>query len=208
MHRPNLLRRFLCAIALASSFLSLDAGTLAAADRDNETVAGQLLVAVPGMPDPRFAGTVVLIVRQDKDGALGIVINRPVQERALAEVLGLLGEATQGIEGTVQIFAGGPVQRGIGFVLHSDDYHQNATIQVAKGIDLTSSPSILQDIGHRKGPNKVLVAFGYAGWAPGQLEREMADHAWATTTADSNLVFDEDRSRLWDVAWARRSISL
>ena len=209
MHHPRLLRRTIFAIALAWPALSLCAETTTpATDTDIESVAGQLLVAAPGMPDDRFAGTVVLIVRQDKDGAFGIVINRPVEDHTVAELLDSIGETDKSVEGSVRIFAGGPVQPSVGFVLHSDEYQQKATLPVAKGIALTSSPSILRDIGHHQGPKKVLVAFGYAGWGPGQLEREMALHAWATTTADPALVFDEEPSRVWDLAWARRSISL
>jgi len=180
----------------------------AAPAADGNSLAGQLLVATPSMGDERFFGTMILVIRDGKDGAFGIVLNRPVEDHAIADLLDSIGEKDEGVEGTIPIFAGGPVQPGIGFVLHSAEYHQDATLAVTSGIALTTSATVLHDIGHHRGPKKVLFAFGYAGWGPGQLEREMALQAWATTPADPALVFDEDRERLWDVAWARRSISL
>jgi len=171
-------------------------------------VTGQLLVASPTMGDPRFVQTVILMVRHDRNGALGIVINRPLGDRPLAKLLEALGDKEAGVTGTVRIFAGGPVQPDIGFVLHSADYHRADTVDIDGHVAMTSSREILRDIGNQRGPNKSLIAFGYAGWAPGQLEGELAHGFWFTTPQDAKLVFDDDRDAVWDHAMKRRTQDL
>jgi putative transcriptional regulator len=169
------------------------------------TLAGQLLVAAPEMGDPRFARAVILIVQHGPGGAFGIVVNNPIGERPLASVFKALGQDESGVAGSVRVFSGGPVEPEAGFVVHSPDYRRPETVAITDSLSITSSLAILQDIGGKKGPAKVLVAFGYAGWAPNQLEHEIEEHAWATTIADPALVFDEDRDKVWDIAWSRRS---
>ena len=169
-----------------------------------ESLAGQLLVATPTIGDPRFQHTVVLMVRHDKDGAFGIIINRPIGERSMKSLLAAVGAETDGVEGDIQVFAGGPVQPERGFVLHTTDYKQKATISIGDDLALTASREILSDIGHHKGPKKSLVAFGYAGWGAGQLDGEMGRHDWFIAPADPKLIFDEDRGRVWEEAMARR----
>ncbi len=168
------------------------------------SLAGQVLIATPSMGDPRFARTVILMVRHDHTGALGIVVNRPVDERPMAQILEMLGEAAAGAEGNVRIFAGGPVEPQRGFVLHSAEYKRAETIGVDGRFAMTSSREVLRDIAANKGPNKAMVAFGYAGWGPGQLENELKMDAWYTAPADLRLIFDEDRDKVWDSAVARR----
>jgi putative transcriptional regulator len=148
------------------------------------------------------------MVRHDKDGAFGIVINRPIAERPLAELLDMLGDKGAPAEGTVRIFAGGPVQPELGFVVHSTDYQQPQTIAIDRRVAVTSSRDILRDIGSGKGPTKSLIAFGYAGWASGQLEGELRERAWVTAPAERNLVFDEERDKVWDIAYAHRTQDL
>ena len=171
-------------------------------------VTGQLLVASPTMGDPRFVQTVILMVRHDRNGALGIVINRPLGDRPLAKLLEALGDKEAGVTGTVRIFAGGPVQPDVGFVLHSADYHRADTVDIDGHVAMTSSHEILRAIGNHRGPNKSLIAFGYAGWAPGQLEGELAHGFWFTTPQDAKLVFDDDRDAVWDHAMKRRTQDL
>ena len=172
------------------------------------SLAGQLLIAAPSMGDPRFFQTVVLMARHDKNGAFGIVINRPMGERPLASLLEALGENDAGVEGNVRIFAGGPVQRDLGFVVHSADYHRPGTVDIDGHVAVTSNRDILRDIAHRQGPKKSLIAFGYAGWGPGQLEGELALRAWFTAAEDARLIFDEDRDKVWDEAMKRRTQDL
>jgi len=172
------------------------------------TLTGQLLVAAPEIGDPRFAHTVILIVRHDETGAFGIVINHPVEERSFASLLDAIGDDSKGIEGSVRIFSGGPVQPEIGFVVHSADYHREDTVDVDGKVAMTSSSEILRDLAHKQGPKQSLVAFGYAGWAPGQLEAELERRDWFTISEDPKLVFDEDREKVWDLAMARRTMDL
>ncbi len=170
---------------------------------ESVSLTGQLLVASTTMRDPRFQRTVILVVRHNESGAFGIVINRPVGERPLARLLEKLGEK-DAIDGNVQIFAGGPVQPDLGFVIHTTDYKLADTTAINDDVALTASPDILRDIGRQKGPQKALVMFGYAGWGPNQLEAELAHNAWFTITADSALIFDAGRDRVWEEAVARR----
>jgi putative transcriptional regulator len=188
--------------------LSRAAAPQPGAPAESASLAGQLLIASPEIGDPRFRHTVILMVRHNREGALGIVINRPVEERSLASLLEAIGESGKGVEGSVRIFAGGPVQPAVGFILHTSDYHRSGTIDIDGRVAMTTSPEILKDIGAHKGPKKSLVAFGYAGWAPGQLENELARHDWFTAPADPKLIFDDDRDQLWDDAMARRTLDL
>ncbi len=168
------------------------------------SLAGQFLVATPSMEDPRFARTVILIARHNKEGAFGLIINRPAAERPLSQLLEALGEKGAPVNGTVRLFAGGPVQPELGFVVHSPDYMGPQTLAVDGHVSVTMSLDILKDIGAGKGPQQSLILFGYAGWGPGQLEGELARRSWTTAPADSKLIFDEDRSKLWDIVYALR----
>jgi putative transcriptional regulator len=172
------------------------------------SLAGQLLVATPEMGDPRFQHTVILVVQHDEKGALGIVINRPLEQVPLAKMLDALGLDSKGSDGQVKLFAGGPVQPEIGFIVHSADYHRSGTVDIDGHVAMTTDPEALRDIGRHEGPRQSLVAFGYAGWGPGQLEGELASGGWFTILEDPKLVFDIDRDRLWDEAMKRRTIPL
>jgi putative transcriptional regulator len=135
-------------------------------------------------------------------------LNRPIGERSIESLLEAAGDHDRDVEGSLQVFAGGPVQPELGFVVHSPDYHRADTMTVGSALAMTADKQILHDIGHHKGPKKALFAFGYAGWAPGQLEGEIAHHDWFTTAGDPKLVFDRDRATLWDDAMARRTREL
>jgi putative transcriptional regulator len=172
------------------------------------SLAGQILIASPGLRDPRFDHTVVLMVRHNAGGALGIVLNHPLGERPLASLLDAIGEKDTTAAGSLRIFSGGPVQPEVGFVIHSTDYHRPETVDIGGRVAMTSSREMLRDIASQHGPEKMLVAFGYAGWAPGQLEGELAQRAWFTSAADSKLIFDQDRDKVWDDAVAHRTQEL
>jgi putative transcriptional regulator len=172
------------------------------------SLRGQLLIASPDMDDPRFTQVVILMIRHDASGALGIVINRPAGELTNADLLQAIGEKGAPVPGKVRIFAGGPVEVTAGFVLHSTDYHRPETQNIDARIAVTASPEVLRDIAEAKGPKKSLIAFGYAGWGPGQLESELMEHVWFTAAADPALVFDDERGLVWKDAMARRSQSL
>jgi putative transcriptional regulator len=199
-------RRVPLAAAFVAAALSLSAASGAA--RAADSLAGQLLVASPDIGDPRFSHTVILLLRQDASGAFGIVLNRPLEERSVAALLEATGDHEKGVEGKLEVFSGGPVQPELGFVVHSPDYHDSATLVVGGAVAMTADRQVLRDIGHHKGPKKALFAFGYAGWGPGQLEGEIARHDWYTAIGDPKLIFDDDRGNLWDDAMARRTQEL
>jgi putative transcriptional regulator len=172
------------------------------------SLTGQLLIASPEIGDPRFRHAVILLVRHDRDGAIGIIVNMLVGELSLASLMKSVGEDGAGITGTVRIFAGGPVEPWSGFILHSAEYHRDETVDIDGRVAMTSSTKVLHDIGHHAGPRKSLVAFGYTGWGPGQLEAELALHGWFIIPEDPKLVFDDDREKVWDEALARRTFPL
>ena len=201
--------RLLPALAFLVSLIAI-ASPIAAQQTPEKTVslAGQFLVATPTMTDPRFARTVILMARHDKEGVLGLIVNRLAAERPLSELLEAMGDKSTAGNGTVRLFAGGPVQPELGFVIHSPDYHSAQTLDVDGHVAVTMNREILRDIGIGKGPQKSMVLFGYAGWGPGQLEGEIARRTWTTVPADGKLIFDEDREKLWDVVYALRGQDL
>lgn len=203
--------RFLGLIVAAahlSGLLNMAAPTRAETAQEHASLAGQLLVASPRMDSPVFSRTVIVVVRHDSQGAIGIIINRPIGERPLASLLKALGDETTAATGTVRVYRGGPVQPDIGLVIYTADYHSPQTIVIDQNIALTSSRTILRDIGSDHGPHKSLIAFGYAGWGPGQLEAEREQGFWFTTPEDPTLVFGANPDAIWDEAVKRRTQDL
>jgi putative transcriptional regulator len=160
------------------------------------------------MGDPRFVQTVILMVRHDAGGAMGIVVNRPVGEVPTAQLLEGVGLDAAGVQGHIRLHYGGPVEPRQVLTLHAADYAIEGTLRVAKGIALTGNPEILRAIGAGRGPKRFLVALGYAGWAPGQLEAEMKAGGWFSIPGDETLVFDQNYEKKWERAKARRRIEL
>jgi len=171
-------------------------------------LTGQFLIASTEMGDPRFERTVILMIRHDRDGAFGLIVNRPIREEPLSRLLEILGEKGTTADGKVQLFYGGPVQPELGFIIHSTDYKDASTREVDGHVAMTSSREIILAIANNTGPKKSLIVFGYAGWAPGQLEGEIARRGWVTAPADLGLIFDEDREKVWERAYARRTQDL
>ena len=197
------MRAILSFAAILASAALLVAGRPTGAET-RASLARQFLVASPSMGDPRFDRAVILMVRHWADGALGIVINKPLGERPLANLLEIFGEKGSNAAGQVRTFAGGPVQRELGFVVHTADYRRSGTLDVDGRVAMTSSREILRDIAANQGPKKSLIAFGYAGWAPGQLDGEMERRVWSIAPADETLIFDQDREKVWESAFSRR----
>jgi putative transcriptional regulator len=194
---------------LSIVLLVLAAAGSAVAEPAAEPPAGQLLVASAAMQDPRFSHSVILLLRHDASGAFGVVINRPVGERPLTALLADSGSGgDSGIEGTIRVFLGGPVEPQYGFVIHGGDYRRPETLRLENGIAMTATKEVLRDIGRHQGPEKYLFALGYSGWGAGQLEGEIARHDWFTAPADPDLVFDEERDAVWERALARRTREL
>lgn len=201
--------------AIGAGFLALAALGGAAGPIHQPTVvaqsaglAGQFLVATDELQDPRFVRTVVYMVRHDANGAMGFIVNRPMGEAPLSELLERLGMDGKGVNGVIRVHFGGPVEPALGFVLHTAEYRIAGTQVVKDGIAMTSRPEILRAIGSGTGPRKSLFALGYAGWAPGQLEAEIKAGAWVVVPADEGLVFDENYQKKWERAMARRTINL
>ena len=172
-------------------------------------LAGRLLVATERMGDPRFARTVIFMALHDADGALGLVVNRPIGDitfKALFEELRLDPAPAEG-SGTLRAFYGGPVDPARGFVLHSRDVMLDESL-VAGELAVTTEPAMLRALAEHAGPERSLFALGYAGWGAGQLESEMARGDWIVVPADSALVFADDPATTWARAIARRAIEL
>ncbi len=174
----------------------------------DEALTGKLLAAAPGMPDPNFAGTIIYIAQHDDTGAMGVVINKIVGQGPVVDLLRALGLPTKGVKGDIDIHYGGPVGPKQGFILHTPDYKSQSSIPVNKDFTLSSDPSVLLDIGLGSGPRQSLFAFGYAGWAPGQLEVELERDAWVTLSADPSFVFGGDVENKWRQAVAREELEL
>jgi putative transcriptional regulator len=175
---------------------------------EHNSLVGQLLIASPRMTSPIFSKTVIVIVRHERKGAMGIIINRPIGDRSVASLLGAFGDRTITVTGSVRIYGGGPIEPRIGFVVHTRDYQSPPTIGIDERIAVTSSLEILRDIGRKRGPQKSLIAFGYAGWGPGQLEAELRGDFWFTTPEDPSLVFAENPDAIWEEAVKRRTQDL
>ena len=161
---------------------------------------GQMLIAMPTMRDERFARTLIYVCAHSSDGAMGIVVNQPAPNIRFSELLVQLEviPAAELIQlppraGVIKVLKGGPVETGRGFVLHSSDFFiENSTLPINDGICLTATLDILKAIARGKGPQSAVLALGYAGWAPGQLESEIQENGWLHCTADPELIFGSD----------------
>jgi putative transcriptional regulator len=200
--------RYLILALVAAPSALLAAPTDPAGTPEPPSLKGQFLIATPAMRDPRFDRAVILMVRHDRDGALGIVINRPLGEKPLADILAAFGKKDTAAAGNVPVFLGGPVQPEVSFVIHGSDYRRADTLGIDARLAATPTGEVLDDIARNQGPAKSLVAFGYAGWAPRQLEGELSRNVWYTAPADPGLVFDDDRDKVWEHAAARRTQDL
>ena len=159
-------------------------------------LSNHFLLAMPGMADPNFAGALVLVVEHNDKGALGLVVNKPTT-MSLPTLLSRIeldvvpgNDRDPGAPAAVQVFYGGPVQTDRGFVLHQPSGHWNSTVAIGDQISLTTSKDVLEAVAAGRGPERLLVTLGYAGWGPGQLESEIGQNAWLTMPADPGLVFD------------------
>jgi putative transcriptional regulator len=161
---------------------------------------GQMLIAMPSMRDERFTRSLIYICAHSSEGAMGIIVNHAASNVKFADLLVQLEviPAADLIQlpqraGTVRVLKGGPVETGRGFVLHSADFFiENSTLPIDNGICLTATLDILKAIARGDGPASAVLALGYAGWAPGQLENEIQSNGWLHCTADQELIFDPD----------------
>lgn len=180
------------------------------AESDDRFLAGRLLVAMPGIGDPRFDRAVIFICAHNADHAMGLAVNRPVQGLSIGSVLKRLKIAESSIELPEDlVLMGGPVERDRGFVLHTDDYMcPTSSVPVIPGVGLTATPDVLEAIaGHNSRPRRSLLALGYAGWGAGQLEEEIVGNTWLTCDADEALIFDDDHATKWERALAKIGVT-
>ncbi len=168
---------------------------------------GQFLVAMPGMEDDNFAHAVVYLCAHSEEGAMGIVLNQPTCEltfRDLLKQLKIVAEEEILFSDAIDlmpVFRGGPVEAGRGFVLHSDDFYlESSTLEIDGGICLTATLDILKAIAAGQGPRRAMLALGYAGWAPGQLELEIQANGWLTCEAEPSIIFDRPPEERWRAA--------
>ncbi len=166
-------------------------------------LTGQLLIAMPQMTDPRFERTVIYICAHTADGAMGLVVNREIEALTFPDLLKQLSIDAEIVDDKIQVLFGGPVETGRGFVLHSADYVQNTTMLVDKRVGLTATMEVLKDIASGNGPKLNILALGYAGWGPGQLDAEIQANGWLSVPADNELVFDPDLDKKWERALAK-----
>ena len=177
---------------------------------------GQMLVAMPTMRDERFTRSLIYVCAHSSEGAMGIVVNQPAPNIRFSELLVQLEviPAAESIQlppraGTVKVLKGGPVETGRGFVLHSADFFiENSTLPIDDGICLTATIDILKAIARGDGPESAILALGYAGWAPGQLENEITGNGWLHCAADPELIFGTDIGGKYEKAMKKIGIDL
>jgi len=170
-------------------------------------LTGQLLIAMPGISDPRFDRTLILICAHDEHHAMGLALNHPVEGLTIPDLLERLE-----IKSTIKlppdlVLVGGPVERERGFVLHTDDYQGEFSLEVGGGVGLTATREVLEAMAsHNRRPRRSLLALGYAGWGAGQLEREIRENVWLTCEPDEALIFDDGYETKWTRAIAKLGI--
>ena len=168
-------------------------------------LTGKLLLAMPGMGDPRFDHAVIAICAHDEDGALGIGVGHPRSGLRVRQLLDQLG-LEPGNMPDAPVYHGGPVEPGRGFVIHSDDWGGQDSIMVPGIGTLTGTIDVLKAIATGKGPSRWLIALGYAGWGAGQLDEEMTRHGWFATPADSKILFSDPAEDRWKASFQSAGI--
>ena len=174
----------------------------------DSSLAGQLLVAMPQMADPRFARSVVYLCAHSADGAMGLVVNRLIDSLTFQNLLEQIGVEQSAAADDMPIHFGGPVEASRGFVLHTADYVQDSTLVIEDDIALTATMDVLKAIARGEGPQRRVLALGYAGWGAGQLDAEIQANGWLLVPADLDLVFDDDNDSKWERAMAKIGIDL
>lgn len=177
---------------------------------------GQLLIAMPAMTDRRFQRSVIYMCAHSSEGAMGLIINQRANHITAPDLLERLGISARNPDDEINneilslpIQVGGPVETGRGFVLHSSDYFsEDSTLSIEEDVCLTATIDILKAIAQGQGPARALLALGYAGWSPGQLETEIQANGWLHCPADSDLIFDEDLENKYSRALAKIGIDL
>jgi putative transcriptional regulator len=171
-------------------------------------LSGHLLIAMPTMRDPRFARTLIYMCAHNAEGAMGLVINRLIGSLSFPDLLKQLGFEEKGLQDDRKVHFGGPVETSRGFVLHSSDKLEEGSLLVDDDVALTSTTDILRAIVAGEGPTRSILALGYAGWGPGQLDAELQANSWLHVSADQSLLFDDDLESKWVRAMAKIGVNL
>jgi putative transcriptional regulator len=174
--------------------------------RPETSLAGQVLIAMPGLHDPEFANSVVYLCAHTDEGAMGIIINRPLAKPSFADLLQQLEVDPKPPARAIALCKGGPVDHGRGFVLHTADWTGDGSLRVDQDVALTASLDVLKAIATGGGPREGILALGYANWGPGQLDDEMKQNSWLNASADAELLFDADHESKWSRALAKLHI--
>jgi len=171
------------------------------------SLRGQVLIAMPNIGDPRFEKSLIYICAHSADGAMGFMVNRALERPSLPDFLEQLSIINEREKAALpeqivasELFCGGPVEPGRGFVLHSPDYHSEATLEVDSDISLTATLEVLRAMAVGKGPQRAIIALGYSGWAGGQLEEEIVANGWLTAQCGSDLIFGSDHDLKYERA--------
>lgn len=168
---------------------------------DGLQLTGKMLIAMPGMGDPRFTHSVVLICAHSDDGAMGLIVNKAIEGVHLESLLKQLSIESTGPSAQAGLYFGGPVETGRGFVLHTPDYRSDlSTLAIDERFSMTATQDILEEITNGNGPSSALVALGYSGWGPGQLENEIGANGWLIGEPSQALVFQENDANVWPEA--------
>ncbi len=171
-------------------------------------LAGKLLIAMPDMGDPRFDHSVIYICDHTQDGTMGLIINKPRPKLRYVKLLQELGIEVDGIVRDKLVHFGGPVERMRGFVLHSSEYQsETGTMSVDGGLSMSATMDVLVDIASGSGPHQAILALGYAGWGPDQLEGEIGQNSWLTCDATDDVVFNTDNDDKWEMALKTLGVS-
>ena len=178
------------------------------ANNHSEYLQGQLLIAMPSMGDPRFERTVIYMCAHSADGAMGLVINKPLEAITFPDLLRQLGIDTPAAGQSILVHAGGPVEPGRGFVLHSDDYQHDGSMRLGDNMMLTATIDVLKAMAGGHGPQRSLLALGYAGWEPGQLDAEIQANGWLTVPGDPEIIFEAELDQKWSQAGRKVGIDL
>jgi putative transcriptional regulator len=174
---------------------------------DDGFFSGQLLIAMPGISDPRFERAVILVCAHDERHAMGLAVNRPVEGLTVPDLLVRLDIKSEIKAPPDLVMMGGPVERERGFVVHTDDYRSEDSLEIGLGMTLTATRDVLEAMAAAEGhPRRALLALGYAGWGAGQLEDEIKENVWLTVEPDEALIFGDDYERKWTRALGKLGV--
>jgi putative transcriptional regulator len=177
-------------------------------DEQSGYFEGQMLIAMPQMSDSRFSRTVIYLCAHSAEGAMGLVVNKLIDSITFPDLLEQLNVDTVPEVDQIRVHFGGPVESGRGFVLHSDDYMQDTTLMIQKGVALTATLDVLRAMADGTGPQRSMLALGYAGWAPGQLDAEIQANGWLNVSSDPELIFGGNLDGKWNSALDKLGIDL